>query len=125
MAPGVSKLLDHTKPQLDTPFKNPSEDVTEIVVTDPTHPLFGRRFPVRSISAPERGGIYVLVLYRDIFTLRIPLSASNLAPPRSASFTKLTCDSVAHLTTLAEQCEAVCPPDPQTSGDNCRPSSNS
>ncbi len=99
--------------------------MTEIEVTDPTHPLFGRRFPVRSISAPERGGIYVLVLYRDIFTLRIPLSASNLAPPRSASFTKLTCDSVAHLITLAEQCEAVCPPDPQTSGDNCRPSSNS
>ena len=98
--------------------------MTEIEVTDPTHPLFGRRFPVRSISAPERGGIYVLVLYRHTFTLRIPLSASNLAPPRSAAFTKLTSDSVAQLITLAEQCEAVCPPDPQTSGDSCRPSSN-
>ena len=99
--------------------------MTEIEVTDPTHPLFGRRFPVHSISAPERCGIYVLVLYRDIFTLRIPLSASNLAPPRSASFTKLTCDSVAQLIALAEQCEAICLPDPQTSGDNCRPTSNS
>jgi hypothetical protein len=98
--------------------------VTEIEVTDPTHPLFGRRFPVHSISAPERGGIYVLVLYRESFTLRIPLSASNLAPPRSVSFTKLTSDSVAQLVTLAEQCEAVCPPDPPTSGGSCRPSSN-
>ena len=99
--------------------------MTEIEVTDPTHPLFSRRFPVHSISAPERGGSYVLVLYRDIFTLRIPLSASNLAPPRPASCTKLTCDSVAQLITLAEQCEAICPPDPQMSGHSCRPNSNS
>ena len=98
--------------------------MAEIEVTDPTHPLFGRRFPVRSISAPERGGIYALVLYRDIFTLRIPLSASNLAPPRSASCTKLTSDSVAQLITLAEHCEALCQPNPQKSGHSCRPNSN-
>lgn len=98
--------------------------MTEIEVTDPTHPLFGRRFPVRSISAPERGGIYILILYRDLFTLRIPFSASNLAPPRPTSCTKLTSDSVAQLITLAEQCEAVCPPDPQMSGDKYHPNSN-
>ena len=99
--------------------------MTEIEVTDPTHPLFGRRFPVRSISAPECGGIYILVLFRDIFTLRIPFIASNLAPPRSAFCTKLTSDAVAQLITLAEQCEALCPPDPQMSGHSCRPNSNS
>ena len=116
--------MSQTIPQLATPFENPVTQVTEIEVTDPTHPLFGRRFPMHSISAPERGGSYVLVLYRDTMTLRIPLSASNLAPLRSASFTKLTSDAVAQLITLAEQCEALCPPDPQTSGVNCRPSSN-
>ena len=67
--------MSQTIPQLATPFENPVTQVTEIEVTDPTHPLFGRRFPMRSISAPERGGIYVLVLYRHTFTLRIPLRA--------------------------------------------------
>src|SRR3712207_6869606 len=37
-------------------FHNPQhDDLTEIDVTDPTHPLFGRRFAVLSISAPLHG----------------------------------------------------------------------
>lgn len=33
------------------PINNPLlEEVTEVEVTDPTHPLFGRRFPLLSVS---------------------------------------------------------------------------
>jgi len=95
--------------------------VTEIEVTDPIHPLFGRRFPVRSIGAPERGAINVLVVYRDYMTLRIPLIATNLVPPRSAMPTKLTFAAVTELITLAEQCEALCPSHQVMSGSDCRP----
>src|SRR5256885_4225810 len=36
-------------------FKNPDEEnLTEIEVTDPTHPLFGRHFPLISVSSPDR-----------------------------------------------------------------------
>jgi hypothetical protein len=101
------------------------ESVTELTVTDPTHPLFGRRFPVRSMGVPEHGAIYVSVVYRDTMTLRIPLAATNLTAPQPGSPTKLTLDAVLELVTLAEQCEAVCPSDPAMSGDSCRLSSNS
>jgi hypothetical protein len=118
--------LSRTKPQLDIPFKNPPEEgITEIEVTDPTHPLFGQHFPVRSMGTPERGAIHVLVVYRDYMTLRIPLAATNLTAPRPALPTKLTLDAVLALVTLAEQCEALCPPHPLMSGSDCRPNSGS
>ena len=55
--------------------------VAEIEVTDPSHPLFGRRFRVRHISRqPNRPG-YVYVSYRSFMTLRIPVPATELAAP--------------------------------------------
>jgi hypothetical protein len=99
--------------------------VTEITVTDPTHPLFGRRFPVRSMAEPKPGALNVLVSYRDYMTLRIPLAATNLTAPQPGIPTKLTPDAVLELVTLAEQCEALCPSHPVMSGSDCRPSSGS
>ena len=52
---------------------HPLMEVTEIEVTDPTHPLFGRRFPLRSVSAPAHGAGHVFVAYRGHMTLRLPL----------------------------------------------------
>ena len=94
--------------------------LTEIEVTDPTHPLFGRRFPVRSLAAPERGASHVLVVYRDYMTLRIPLQATTLIPTQPATPTKLTLDAVQELVILAEQVQLSCLHDPQTSGANCQ-----
>ncbi len=91
--------------------------MTEIEVTDPRHPLFGRRFPVRSIGAPERGATYLFVAYREHMTLRIPLTSTNLIAPRSAIPTKVTFEAVTDLLTLAEHCEALCPHDQPMSGD--------
>ncbi len=99
--------------------------MTEIEVTDPMHPLFGHRFPVRAIGAPARGATHVFVAYREHMTLRIPLQATNLLPPRSSIRTKLTPAAVLDLLTLAEQCEVVCPPAPVTSGADCLQSCNS
>jgi hypothetical protein len=99
--------------------------VTEIEVIDPTHPLFGRRFPVRTISAPERGSHQILVAYQEYMTLRIPLAATNLSAPRPCLRTKLTRDAITDLITLAEHCEAICPPNPVTSGDVCPQTCNS
>lgn len=43
-------------------------------MTDPTHPLFGQRFPLRRIGNPERGATHVFVAYRGHMTLRIPIA---------------------------------------------------
>jgi hypothetical protein len=114
-----------TTSQLDTPVNYPLEDVTEIEVTDSAHPLFGRRFPIRFMSAPERGASHILVAYRDFMTLRIPLTATNLIASRPSIPTKLTFAAVTELITLAEQCEALCPSDPAMSGDTCPQPCNS
>jgi hypothetical protein len=64
--------------------------VTEVEVADPTPPLCGRRFPLRSISAPVQGPAHVYVAYRGHMTLRLPLLATNLTTPRPLTATKLT-----------------------------------
>ncbi len=98
--------------------------MTEVEVTDPTHPLFQRRFKIFSVSSAPQSLGHVLVTYREYMTLRIPLCATNLVPPRPTSQTKLTLEAVSELISLAKQCEGVCPLDPSTSGHNCHQNSN-
>ncbi len=93
--------------------------MTEIEVTDPTHPLFGRRFPVRQIGDTQRGAAHVFVVYREYMTLRIPLQATTLMPTQPATPTKLTLDTVQELVILAEQVQLSCLHDLQTSGTSC------
>ncbi len=97
-----------TSLQLNTLFKNPDEDnPTEIEVVDPTHPLFGRRFPLISVSSPLHGPGHVLVCYREYMTLRLPVTSTTLAVSRPVTSTKLTCAAVKELVTIAEDCEAL------------------
>jgi len=94
--------------QLNTPFNNPLlEQATEVEVTDSTHPLFGRRFPLLSISSPPNATGYVYVAYREYITLRIPKDVTNLAPVRSTQQTKLTVDAVEQLISVAQECEVL------------------
>lgn len=88
------------------------------------HPLFGRSFPVLAICAPLQGSGYVDVVYRQNMTLRLPLSATTLAPPRLVPQTKLTHAAVTEIITVAEDCEVLCLSSPTTSGSACPPSSN-
>ncbi len=98
----------------------------EIEVTDPTHPLFGRRFPLLSVSDPARSVGHVSVSYRGYMALRIETAATDLVDDTrctSPTTTKLTSQSVAELVELAEQCEVLCPTDHKKSGEDSPPES--
>jgi hypothetical protein len=86
-------------------------------VTDPTHPLYGRRFQVLSIShTPQRPG-HVIVAYRDSMRLRIPVPAtdrsSNIA---SRPRTRFTRSALLELLTLLKEYPAACADHHEPSG---------
>jgi hypothetical protein len=85
-------------------------------VTDPTHPLFRRRFLVLSISRPPHGSGHVLVAYRDAMQLRIPVTSTSLmVNPIPPPGTKWTPDAIRELLSLVQEGETPwhCP---KTSG---------
>ena len=89
-------------------------------MTDPTHPLFGRRFTVLSISRQPRDSAVVFVAYRETMRLRIPVSSTSLAtcqvrPPR----TKWTRDAAQELLSLVTEGDTPCR-SPGTSGKGSR-----
>jgi hypothetical protein len=88
-----------------------------IEVVDPTHPLFGRRFPVHRIFQPSRGPGFVEVLYRQHIHLRLPLNATDRASsPLALPRTKLTLEVVEQLIALVQECRSSCPNHPDSSG---------
>jgi hypothetical protein len=106
--------------QLNALFKNPENTgITEVEVTDPRHPLYGRHFPLISLSASPHGPGHVLVGYREAMTLCIPLAATTLAANRPAVPTKLTSEALQNLLTVAGECEALCPLIQRQSGSDC------
>jgi hypothetical protein len=105
--------LDHPDPQ----------DLPKIEITELTHPLFGRRFPLVSRIPSLRGPDHILVAYRPSMLLRIPLAATSLSPSLPVSRTKLTAQAIQELVTLATQCEVLCPSSPPPSGLASRPNS--
>jgi hypothetical protein len=78
-----------------------------VEVTDPTHPLFGRRFSLISVSAPLQGAGFAFVSYREYMVLRLPVASTTLALSRPVISTKLTADAIKELLTIAEDCEAL------------------
>jgi hypothetical protein len=92
----------------------------EIEVTDPTHPLFGRRFPIVSVSHPLQRPGHVVVAYRDFMRLRISVQATNLtADIGSQVRTQFTREAILALLALLKECEDSCPAHPGTSGTDC------
>ena len=85
-------------------------------MTDPTHPLFGRRFAVVSRTSSLSGPGHVLVSYRQDMLLRLPVAATSLMPSLSVARTKLTGQAVKELVTLATQDEVLWPSNPPPSG---------
>ena len=119
LSPRIYCRCYRTIHQLNTPINNPLvEKVTEVEVTDPTHPLFGRRFPVLSISSAPNAVGCAYVTYRDYMTLRIPRDATNLAPARSTLETKLTIAAVEQLVSVARECKVLCQENQKMSGAN-------
>src|SRR5213593_214893 len=86
-----------TTAHLHTPLNNPLvDDPTEIEVTDPTHPLFGRRFALLSTRPRPHSVGYLFVAYRDTMVLRIAQTATNIVspPPESTSRSQLTLHAI-------------------------------
>src|SRR5439155_22634488 len=97
---------------LHTPINNPPvDDPTEVEVTDPTHPLFGRRFALLSTRPRPHSVGSLFVAYRNTMVLRLPHAATSLvaAPPESEPMPKLTSHAVIELIAFATQCEVLCP----------------
>ena len=76
-------------------------------MTDPRHPLFGRRFPVLALSASPHADGYVFVSYRQDLVLRIERAATQLTPRSSPGRTKLTAPALAELVALARECDVL------------------
>jgi hypothetical protein len=110
-----------TKPSLDTPLNNPPEAPSEEVeVTDPTHPLFGRRFAVLSVTRNPRGPAFVFVAYRDAMRLRILVSSTDLAPSQARTLrTKWTREAIQELLSLVAEGDTSCHK-PGSSGEDSR-----
>jgi hypothetical protein len=104
-----------TTHQVNTPLNHREREapVEEVEITDPTHPLFGRRFPILSVYDSPGSVGHVLVSYRGHMHIRIELRATDLTPfPRAAPpATKLTSQAVIELAQLmrelAERCEVL------------------
>src|SRR5947209_151172 len=108
------------KTKVDTPSTTPRES-EQIEVTDPTHPLFGRRFSlVARHGRPQERSACVLVAYRDSILIKLPLGATNLhSAVAPAARTKLNAEAVRQLLAFVKECEPPCPSSPKTSGRAC------
>ena len=108
-----------TSTHLNTPVNNPPvDDLAEVEVTDPGHPLYGRRFALLSTRPRPHSVGYIFVTYRDTMVLRIPQAATSLVmpPPEPQPLTKLTSHAITALISFAEQCEVLCPATQPNSG---------
>src|SRR5712691_1503469 len=75
---GCGDRCYRTSPHLNTPVNNPPvDDPTEVEVTDPTHPLFGRRFALLSTRPRPHSVGYIFVVYRNTMVLRLPHAATS------------------------------------------------
>src|SRR5215204_6325868 len=120
--PRPNGRVSRTTTLVDAPFQKPAEQgLTEVEVTDPGHPLFGRRFAVVSVSGPRppgRAGGHILVAHSSRVLLKLPLAATSLVPrPPDVGLSKLSVEAVVELIALAEDSEGVtCSSGPNASG---------
>ena len=88
-------------------------------MTDPTHPLYGRRFPILSISHPPQHPGHVVVAYRTFMRLRLPVQATNLAADNHRQLrTTFTRVALVELLALLKECEGLCTGHPGVSGND-------
>ena len=90
-------------------------------MTDPTHPLYGRRYPVLSISHPPQRPGHVLVAYRGFMRLRLPVPATSLTADTGRRLrTTFTRAALLELVALTKECEGPCTDPPSASGNGSR-----
>jgi len=113
-------FVRHQKTKVDTPSTTPP-DSEQIEVTDPTHPLFGRKFLlVTRRGRPQERSAHVLVCYRDSILIKLPLGVTNLhSAVMPSARTKLDAEAVRQLLAFVKECEPPCPSSPKRSGRSC------
>jgi hypothetical protein len=88
-------------------------------VIDPAHPLYGRRFPVRHVTRAPGSPGFVLVVYRETLTLRIPLPATSLGTGLfSRICTKWTTEALREVLALLKEVPPSCANRPDPCGEN-------
>lgn len=92
-------------------------------MVDPTHPLYGRRFPLVSVTSALISTGHVRIEYRPGIMLMLPLPVTSLwpNPERRALRTKLCVEALAELVTISGESEGPCPSSPVMSGIICPP----
>ena len=87
-------------------------------MTDPAHPLHGKRFKVESVCRPPGGKSgHVFVTHEEGQTLRIPIQATNLGTGQVLQTrTKLNRQAVTDLLALFQRFQVPCPDQPDKSG---------
>ena len=94
----------------------------EIAVTDPGHPLYGRRFRLLTVTSGVRSAQLARVVYRPGIFLLLPISVTSLHPPATRSVpTKLCLEALEDLLRVTAEGEEECRSTPTTSGEACRP----
>ena len=91
-----------------------------VEVTDPTHPLFQRKFRLLAVTRGTCGPVQITVRYRDDLTLRLPVQSTSMSglvkvPVRS----KLTAEAIRDLLAFVKENES-CPHQPRKSGKTSR-----
>jgi hypothetical protein len=94
-----------------------------VEVVDPTHPLFGRSFPLVARTgggSQDRSAGCLLVSYRDSILIKLPLAATHLCSIAApAARTKLNAEAVQQLLAFVKEYEPPCPSSLKPSGRVC------
>jgi hypothetical protein len=116
----VTTSAQPQRTKVDTPSTTLA-DSEQIEVTDPAHPLFGRRFGlVARRGRAQEPSACVLVAYRDSILIKLPVGVTHLSSAAaSAARTKLDAEAVRQLLAFVKECEPPCASSPKTSGRTC------
>src|SRR3954471_18952416 len=115
-----------TIPLLDTPIRPQNARFEQITITDPAHPLYGRSFPLVSVSGSQHGTGHAYVDDHGRAMLRIPIRATSLRPAvPDLPTSKLSLEAIRKLVRLAASHEKgirrLIPPNAASPGPQASP----
>jgi hypothetical protein len=110
-----------TTPLLDPPVRPKNTRSKQITITDPAHPLYGRSFPLVSVSGSQHGSGHAYVDDRGRAVLRIAIVATSLHPaPPAIPRSKLSLDAIRDLVHVAFREDGIQRSNQRTSASPCR-----
>ena len=111
-----------TIPLLDTPIRPKNTRSKQITITDPAHPLYGRSFPLVSVSGSQHGSGHAYVDDRGRAVLRIAIVATSLHPaPPAIPRSKLSLEAIRDLVQVASREDGLKRPNSYASASVVKP----